>query len=473
MSIASGSTSIVPELAGDDLPPYDLLYTLVDLFFKHVNTWAPMLERKTTIDSLLSPPTLEEPDCVLLHAIVATALRFSQDPRLSPERRKRYHDLSKQRVQLYGLENSNVRALQALAILALDVIGTSNGPPGWNLLALIARGVVQLGLAVEKFSSLAAPRYRSIASLRAFVLPEPRSWIEDEERRRLFWMVYILDRYEAIATAFEFTLDEREIDRRLPCRRDLFSLNRPVETKWFRQAERDGEAVNRQENMGSFSYYCELLGTLSRIHQFLKRPIDINSPADIEQWQGSYKELDSELNSWLYALPNDHGDINRIFQSYATSTTIGWIMVHTAFNTCVIRLHSSAAYPTVCSPICIPSYNAMQRCLTAVESLRGISQYVVKNGILDMLGPPFAFSLWVSARLLLVHGSTMEHQLDPDIGFFVSTLDEMGRYWEVAQRYATILGRVLEECREKKRSIGVSGDHMASSGVRTLADMRK
>lgn len=174
MSIASGPASIIPEM-DSDLPPYDLLYALVELFFKHVNTWAPVLERKATIDTLFGSSSLQEPDRILLHAIVATTLRFSQDPRLSPERRKRYHDLSKQRVQLYGLENSNVRALQALVILALDITGTSNGPPGWNLLALIARSVVQLGLAVEKSSSLAAPKYPSIATLRAFVLPEPKS----------------------------------------------------------------------------------------------------------------------------------------------------------------------------------------------------------------------------------------------------------------------------------------------------------
>jgi hypothetical protein len=121
----------------------------------------------------------------------------------------------------------------------------------------------------------------------------------------------------------------------------------------------------------------------------------------------------------------------------------------------------------------MPSYNAMQRCLAAVECLREISQYVVKYGILDMLGPPFAFSLWVSARLLLVHGSTMERELDPNIEVFVSTLSEMGRYWEVAQRYTTILGRVLEEYQETKRSIGVPSGHTASSAVRILADMRR
>lgn len=477
MSITSVPASTLPEI-DPGLPPYDLVYNLVDLYFKHINPWSPILDRKTTFEMLFGSTALEEPERVLLHAIVATTLRFCQDVRLNLERRKRYHDISKQRVQLYGLENSNIRALQALVILALDVTGTSNGPSGWKLLALLSSSVIQLGLAVEKTSHLASPKYPSIATLRAFVLPEPKSWIEDEERRRLFWMVFVLDRYATIATAFEFTLDEKEIDRQLPCRDDIFAQNQPVETRWFRRAERSElHAVDRPENLGSFAYHCELLGTLSRIHLFLKRPIDIGSLADVERWQGSYRELDNELNSWLYNLPSDYSDISRLLQLYATGGSVNWIMLHAIFHTCIIRLHSSAAYPTARSPIFMPSYNAMQRCLAAVDNLKAVGQHVVKSGMLDLFGPPFAFCLWVSARLLLVHGSTMEHELNPDIGFFVSTLGEMGRYWEVAQRYTMILGRVLEEYQETKRSTGVangvSEERSRTSTVRILADMRR
>lgn len=47
------------------------------------------------------------------------------------------------------------------------------------------------------------------------VLPDAGSWIEEESRRRLFWQIYILDRYATVATAFDFCLDENAIDRRL------------------------------------------------------------------------------------------------------------------------------------------------------------------------------------------------------------------------------------------------------------------
>lgn len=426
------------------------------------------------MDSLFGPSTLDEADRILLHAIVATTLRFSTDQRLTEDRRRHYHDLSKQKVLLYGLENSSVKALQALVILALDLVGSSNGPPGWNLLALITRSVVQLGLAVETTSFSVSPHYPSIYTLRAMVLPEADNFIEEESRRRLFWMVYLLDRYATIATAFEFALDEKEIDRTLPCRDDLWNKNQPVQTRWFRTSERTEYDIDKPENLGAFSYYIEILGILSRIHKFLKKPVDISALSDVEQWQGEYRDLDNMLTSWKFNLPGDYGNMAKLFQPGGSKTiNCGWVMLHATYHTAVIRLHSSAAYPTTRSPIFTPSYSASQRCHGAVENIAALGEYVVQNNMLPKLGPPFAFTLWVAARLLLVHGSTIEHKLSPQIQFFVDTLREMGRYWLVAERYTTILQRVLDEHRDSERSTGANGGRVTPSSVKILADMRR
>lgn len=468
--------------ADQDLPPYDLLYALVDLYFKHINTWCPILHRKTTLDSLFGPVVVEETDKILLHAIVATTLRYSTDSRLTDERRQHYHDVSKQRVLLYGMENSSVMALQALVILALDLCGSSNGPPGWNIMALITRSVVQLGLAVESNSFLVSPNYTSIYTLRAMILPEPRDFIEEESRRRLFWMVYLLDRYATISTAFEFALDDREIDRTLPCRDDLWIKNQKVETRWFKaddtrtddmssnSVSSPGYEVNKPENLGAFSYYIEILGILSKVHKFLKLPVDISALSDVETWQMRYKELDNMLTSWKFGLPGEYGNMAKVFQpSCAKTLNCGWVMLHATYHTAVIRLHSSAAYPTTRSPIFTPSYSASQRCHQAVENVAALGEFVVQQGLLPKLGPPFAFTLWVCARLLLVHGSTVEHKLSPQIAFFVDTLRDMGRFWPVAARYSDLLSRVLDEHRDSEQQ----GDGVTPSSVKILADMRR
>jgi hypothetical protein len=319
----------------NDFPPYDLLYSLADLFFKHINPWCPILHRQSTLNSLFGPSSLDEADRILLHAIVATTLRFSTDARLTGESRERYHQTSKEKVLLYGLENSSVKSLQALVILALDLVGCSNGPPGWNLLALITRSVVQLGLATEIYSTMVSPQYPSIYTLRAIVLPEPKDWIEEESRRRLFWVIYILDRYATVATAFEFALDEKEIDRRLPCREDIFGRNVPVETRWFKTSIKTDYTVDKPENLGSFSYYVEIIGLLSRIHNFLKKPVDIGSPSDVEKWQREYRTLDNVLETWKYNLPNEYGNMSRIFGAPGGNKNVnsGWVMLHAAYHT--------------------------------------------------------------------------------------------------------------------------------------------
>ncbi|GFF31918.1 uncharacterized transcriptional regulatory protein C530.11c [Aspergillus udagawae] len=463
-----------PEL---DLPPYDLLYALVDLYFEHINTWCPILHRRTTLDTFFGPSPLEEADRMVLYAIVATTLRFSSDPRLNEQNRKRYHDSSKQKVILYGLENSSVNALQALVILALDLVGSSNGPPGWKLLALITRSVVQLGLAVESKSSLIAPVYPSIYTLRAVTLPEPSSWIEDESRRRLFWMVYLLDRYSTIATAFDFALDDKDIDRKLPCKDEYFTKNEPVETRWFQHTSERPDYLSRAENVGSFGLYVEILGIFSRIHLFLKRPVDIGSLSDVEGWQTTYRKLDNELTSWEFNLPPEYAYENssRLFNGskHSKSLHCDWVQLHSTFQTAVIRLHSSAAYPTTRSPIFTPSYSASQRCLLAVDNILSVTRFVMDNNMLDKLGPPFAFTLWVCARLLLVHGSTIAHTVSPDIIFFVDALAQMGKYWKVAERYSTILQRVLDEYGEYQQSGATDGDRSTPSSVKILADMRR
>ncbi|KAJ4385132.1 hypothetical protein N0V85_008214 [Neurospora sp. IMI 360204] len=478
-------TAILPATQGQggteqELPPYGVCYALMELYFKHIHPWCPILDRETTKDLFFGERIPNEEEKILLHAIVATAMRFATKKMLPKESQQRFYTASKQRVLLYGMEHSSVMSLQALVILALDLCGSSNGPPGWNIMALITRAVVQLGLAVETNSMTVSPSYPSIYTLRAMILPEPRDFTEEESRRRLFWMVYVLDRYATISTAFDFALDDKEIDRTLPCRDELWIRNQKVETRWFHAADDDSRLnsnnsadyqVNKPENLGAFSYYIEILGILSKIHKFLKQPVDISSLTDVENWQRRYRELDTMLKVWKFELPDDYNHMAKIYDHPRVARTLScaWIMLHATYHTAIIRLHSSAAYPTVRSPIFSPSYMASQTCRDAVNNILALGRFVVENNLLSTLGPPFAFTLWVAARVLLVHGSTGERSLNPEIKFFVDTLREMGKYWPVATRYSNLLTRVLDEY---KASVS-EGDEVTPSSVRILADMRR
>ncbi|KAH7174343.1 fungal-specific transcription factor domain-containing protein [Fusarium flagelliforme] len=439
-----------------DLPPHDIIYSLVDLYFKHCGTWCPILERKTIFATFFGSTSMEEPDRILLYAIVATTLRFLKDPRLSPEMSAYYHSVAKHTVQLYAMEHTTVPALRALVIITLDELGTSNGPRGWNLLSLLAQNARQLGLCEESsvFLSAEASEVTHTASSHRVSASKPESWIEDEGRRRLYWMIYLLDRYATIATpTFDFILSDTKINRFLPCSYDLFSKNVPVETRSLsacnnKQSPIMTYLVNKPENLGSFAYHCEILVILSRIHEFLKMPVDVTSASDMAEWRNTYRNLDRTLDGWLQSLPSEYSKISALCHSDPASRVANWFMLHSAYVTAAVRLHSSAAYPTVRSHIFVPSHYAMQRCLSAVQSLGDITRDVLEADGLNLLGPSFAFSLWVAARLLLVHAATVGCTVDSQIDFFIETLRDVGQHWEVANNYSKILQRVVQRARQ-------------------------
>ncbi|KAF9767108.1 hypothetical protein IL306_000373 [Fusarium sp. DS 682] len=439
-----------------DLPPHDIIYSLVDLYFKHCNTWCPILERKTIFATFFGSTSMEETDRILLYAIVATTLRFLKDPRLSPEMSSYYHKVAKHTVQLYAMEHTSIPAMRALVIITLDELGTSNGPRGWNLLSLLAQNVRQLGLSEESsvFLSAEASEVTHTASSHRVAAGKPESWIEDEGRRRLYWMIYVLDRYATIATpTFDFILNDTKINRFLPCSYDLFSKNVPVETRSLspyneKQSPIMTYLVNKPENLGSFAYHCEILVIVSRIHEFLKTPVDVTSSSDMAEWRNTYRNLDRTLDGWLQSLPSEYSKISALCHSDPASRVANWFMLHSAYVTAAVRLHSSAAYPTVRSHIFVPSHYAMQRCLSAVQSLGDITKDVLEADGLNLLGPSFAFSLWVAARLLLVHAATVGCPVDSQIDFFIDTLRDAGQHWEVANNYSKILHRVVQRARQ-------------------------
>ncbi|CAK7224857.1 hypothetical protein SBRCBS47491_005697 [Sporothrix bragantina] len=514
--------------SGAELPPHDMLYTLVDLFFKHCNTWCPILDRKTIFGTFFGATSLEEPDRVLLHAIVATTLRFSKDARLTPEAREYYHATSSQVVRLYAMDHITVPALRALVIISLDAFGTASGPRAWNMLAMVAQSVKQLGLCDEVSVYLStgatgtAPLPTSSQDMTssqdaqsqmplqppqptqqpgAIHQSKPDSWIEDEGRRRLCWVVYLLDRYATVCAATttasggasSFLLEDHAMRRFLPCSYDLFSKNVPVETRSSTDGLDDGlvdvgitnnsnsnnnnnnistpsssvppsaslesasSMANRAENLGSFSYHCKLLRILSRIHDFLREPVDIAASADMARWRNTYQALDATLDGWLRGLPSEFSKISALCHSDPASRVSNWFMLHSAYVTAVVRLHAPVAYPTARSTLFLPSQYAVQRCLSAVHSLADIARDLREANGLDLLGPPFAFSLWVAARVLLVHASTVDATnsssvhgvlVDGRIDFFIETLRHVGRHWAVANNYAATLARVVQRGRQ-------------------------
>jgi hypothetical protein len=202
------------------LPPDDIVRDLIVLFFTHIHPWAPILS--PTI------PNYTQPWNIVVHAIVVVSLRLSADIRLSnPATKQAYRAAAKQHILAHAIESTSIDSVQALALLALDLIGSEQGPSSWGILALLTRSAVHLGLAVEEDTNnlYMAGRAPTPNLSRTSIIPPVGSWHEDELRRRLFWLIFCLDRYACVSTGWDFALPDFDIKRRLPASDELWAKN--------------------------------------------------------------------------------------------------------------------------------------------------------------------------------------------------------------------------------------------------------
>ena len=200
------------------LPSADIVNDLICLYWAHIHPWAPILAP--------APVPFAPPWNIVVHAIVVLSLRLSNDVRLEG-RKEMYKRAAKQHILAHAIESTSISSVQALALLALDLIGSDQGPSSWGLLALLTRSAVHLGLTSEDdslgSSSSLVSRAPAPSLSRTSIIPPAADWADDESRRRLFWLIFALDRYACVATGWDFALPDFDIKRRLPCADEIWA----------------------------------------------------------------------------------------------------------------------------------------------------------------------------------------------------------------------------------------------------------
>jgi hypothetical protein len=210
---------------GSTLPRDDIVQDLINIYFERIAPSAFIIIPRRD-------ETWEPPWNIVVHGIVVVSIRFSQDPRVL-EMRDQIHAAARHYVYLEAMETLTFEALQALALLSIDVIGSGKGVEGWGCISLLTRSAVTADLLRETgmdnveanngqyTSGTGTPRFPSALS-KTSILQPPINWKEDEARRRLFWLIFALDRYTCTTTAIETAIPSTDIRRRLPCADELW-----------------------------------------------------------------------------------------------------------------------------------------------------------------------------------------------------------------------------------------------------------
>jgi hypothetical protein len=170
----------------------------------------------------------------------------------------------------------------------------------------MTRTVEQLQLSVEDESDEEQTDSPEFLIHRMAFLGAPKSWIEKEEQRRVFWNVFLMDRFCSIATGWNFSLTSADVKRRLPCEGALWEEGNPlrIPAPFFGVADKSPDGSLRssrseledQTSIGGFAYVIEATESLSLVTKFfLQHAVNLSKMQDVQMWLMRFKELDLRL----------------------------------------------------------------------------------------------------------------------------------------------------------------------------------
>ncbi|KAI2950735.1 transcriptional regulator family: Fungal Specific TF [Aspergillus niger] len=438
--VAPHAAVLEPELFLANSLPDIVLNELVDFYFVNIHPWIPILHVKRFRERMRSPEERGHINCIL-HAIISVCARFSQNgPNGDTLNLKEIAKKSRQEVILQSTETFSVENLQALVIVAFETINRGRGPSSWSIIGSMAGTVEQLQLGVEEDDLYRVKRMGERLIRRMVFLTPSRSWSEAEERRRVFWAVFLMDRFCSVSTGWKISLRNADVKRRLPCEGALWEKEQEVCTPYFGISDFKNTSMPNshstsmdgceEQAIGAFAYIIEATESLALVTNFyLHHVFLINDASKARLWLVKFKELDLRLIQWKIHLPpkwreacvlNEH----RVMDPNLT-------LAHITHNTAVILLHQGIAYPPShwqnC-PIKLPSASSADTCLEAASEIATIAnQFLSFSPIFT--NPQFSFCLFIAGRTLLAHARYNRVPPSPALNTLIANLMEISQRW--------------------------------------------
>ncbi|CEL11121.1 hypothetical protein ASPCAL14227 [Aspergillus calidoustus] len=446
------------------LPSSDILNAVVDLYFSLVQPWIPTFHEKRFRRRMKDPNERARLE-VVLHAMVFALLRHVDSTLAAGlDDIDAICERSRKIVVLTGMNDLHVENLQALTIICFEDIGSGRLSRAWPIVGSLTRTVEYLQLSVESEHHDNGPLLQPRPCL-----PPAEDWIEEEERRRVFWTIFNLDRFCSVTTGWNTSLTSNDVHRRLPADGGLWHNQEIVTTPffgiWDKSAGKIGNLIAFQptdyntvesprsrfsigqghphlpapeervdmNTIGAFAYRVEATESLSRVTTFfLQQRINYRDRQEMGSWLMRFKELDLRLVSWKMFLPQRWKDSNISRQPTVVNMDPNLTLAHITHNTSMILLHQRIAYPPSewLEVVKLPILSSAETCEAAAAETANITQKYMDNSPADsIVDSQFAFCVFVSARVLLVHWRYYKTDLSSDFWALTSFLDTMSARW--------------------------------------------
>lgn len=440
------------------LPPDDIVRDLIELYGRRIAPWTFIVSPQVLITSTT-------PWSLIIYAIVAITLRLSRDERLRGLK-ERYHDAARQYVIMQAMDDTSVESLQALALLTIDGIGAGQGPKKWGVLATLTRSVAHIDLCTET-DTLGGNSLSNRPIARTSIIPPISSWHDDEERRRLFWLIFILDRYTSISTGWEFAINDHDVKRRLPSSDEAWiSSEWHIAETFVTPLFRDNLPLRNTESLHPMIHFIDAMDMIGRVHMLGATPVDLNNPREVDQRSALSRGMQATLKRWFFDLPPQIRSVNG-------DLTSAIVLTHSCYQASILKLLAFQAYPLTGATTGLVEPHATS-CLEAARAICHLAIKVAESPALDLTSPFLVWSCWVAGRVLFVHAclALKTHQ-EPEFEPLIQCLHAMKADWSIAGEYAHLLERAQRKLQAfTTASESLTPDSHLSEAVSVLLDMR-
>ncbi|ORZ22432.1 fungal-specific transcription factor domain-domain-containing protein [Absidia repens] len=419
------------------VPPIDLSEHLMDLYFQHFYPMLPLFYKRQLTCSMNSD---EPPSPLLLNSIYAIASRISSDPRVrsDPTSQTTAGDIFFERAKCLlddYYDVPTISTVQSLLLLSSHQQGTLKFARAWLYSGMAFRMALDLGL------------HRNCDHWQI-------SSEEKEQRKRVFWSCFIMDRLTAAIYGRTLCFDERDIDVPFPSGDD----DEPIETDTNRPSPRILDifinCIKISDIMGHVLkniYYTrahhfangQYTHSLTSLHQQLTSWID-NLPPSLQ-----YMLPDTEIGETAPDPPLVVGQLHMIY--YTTM-----ILLHRSFIPGSSKTTTESHSPSSSYDFCVSGARSI---LNIINIMRG------ENHLKCVLNSSVYFAFTAGIIFIKMASSSEEFEFAFDakvnVNKIMRSLDAMEETWPNASRCRIILGELagltdinLEDNKYVPRKIG-------------------
>ncbi|KAM3512799.1 hypothetical protein MY11210_003584 [Beauveria gryllotalpidicola] len=303
------------------LPPFDIIEDLHAIFFASAYHMAPVVHSGRYLTAFYGDP-LRRPAMCLQNAIWALASH-------GHVKYDAYSDIFYRRARHY-IEADEMRD-------AGEHFITLNHAQTWVILSTyeakrmhFTRASMSCSRSVRICQMMGLDRLDGGIDDLPPALGPARSWIELEERRRVFWGAFAIDCHASISTGWPYLINAEDIMTRLPASEAAFSSGEEEETAHLHQVFEGAPYAGFAGTIVT----CQLFKSILR---HVHRPKPDDNPADLAHggfWK-RHRELDNQLSSVFMFLPER-------LQLPANMRDPGAVHVNLNLHASIICLHHAA-----------------------------------------------------------------------------------------------------------------------------------